>query len=271
MAYQRTGSCPPPLNRLLLLGVALLAGLSTKAQPTWRFHLAFEDGSGARDTVWFVFDTSATDEGVDFGLGEGPVTMDLDAFNVWMPNWDGDSTKTFALPYSPYFPAHGAYVEAFNCVFPVTLRWDTALFHASTLPNPAAIQIAKMDCGHFFLYNNDPGLQAYNMLLDDSVTVALLFPNDFLFPLSVYIDGDAHASATNYTRSISNELVVWPNPTNGRTEWVCKEPLCETLILDASCRVVCAFLDQQEVDLSMLAPGAYMMKAIGQSKQYSMQ
>ncbi len=33
--------------------------------------------------------------------------MDPDTFNVWMYNWDGDSTKTYALPYAGVFPLHG--------------------------------------------------------------------------------------------------------------------------------------------------------------------
>jgi len=150
----------------VVLGFAL--GTTALAQPQWRFHLAFEDATGARDTIWFV--------------------LNMNAFNVWVYNWVLDSTKTHALPYI-YFPSHGAEIRAFNYVFPVTLRWDTALFWADYLPNPAAINTARMDCAHFFSFNNDPYLQAYNMLLDDSVAVELMFPNDALFPLSVQIGG----------------------------------------------------------------------------------
>jgi hypothetical protein len=36
-----------------------------QAQQPWRFHIAFEDGTGARDTLWMIFDNTATVEGVD--------------------------------------------------------------------------------------------------------------------------------------------------------------------------------------------------------------
>ncbi|MBS1569770.1 MAG: hypothetical protein JST45_10040 [Bacteroidetes bacterium] len=74
--------------RHLILLFALAFAYTATAQPTWRFHLAFEDGTGARDTIWFVFDTTATlGSGVpDYELGEGAVQMDLDSFNVWILN-----------------------------------------------------------------------------------------------------------------------------------------------------------------------------------------
>ena len=46
--------------RFILALVVLALSLTTIAQPTWRFHLAFEDGTGARDTIWMVYDTTAT-------------------------------------------------------------------------------------------------------------------------------------------------------------------------------------------------------------------
>jgi hypothetical protein len=56
----------------LFLGLTLLLGtLQIHAQPQWRFHLAFEDATGAKDTLWFIYDTTAT-IGWDSHLGEGP-------------------------------------------------------------------------------------------------------------------------------------------------------------------------------------------------------
>lgn len=245
------------------------------AQPQWRLHLAFEDGTGARDTIWFVWDTSATEGSevnplVDELLGEGQVDMDMDSFNVWVWNWSNDSTKTFALPFL-YFPWHGCYIDAFNYEFPVTLRWDTALFHATYLPNPAAIQTAKMDCAHFFGYNNDPFLQAYNMLLDDSVVVELMFPNDYLFPLQVFIDGDAHAGLSATTATASIGLTVWPTPTSDVVEWLCPEPVRKVSLLDFSGGVKLSvdvqFARQKKLYLSSLNPGVYLLEAVGASNQ----
>ncbi|MDX9751426.1 MAG: hypothetical protein RBT71_10135, partial [Flavobacteriales bacterium] len=112
--------------------------LATHAQPTWRFHLAFEDGSGARDTLWFIYDTTATmtsSGNVDYELGEGAVPMGDGAFHVFTRNAHWDSTKTVAWPYS-WYPEFNTYntIEAINWVPPMTIRWDTSLFHAPYLP-----------------------------------------------------------------------------------------------------------------------------------------
>ena len=34
-----------------------LLSFSVGAQQQWRFHLAFEDANGAKDTIWLVWDT----------------------------------------------------------------------------------------------------------------------------------------------------------------------------------------------------------------------
>ena len=172
-----------PMNRWLTgLAATMLLGGVAQAQPTWRFHLAFENGDGTRDTIWLVFDTTAFQgPPVDDALGEGRVDMDPDEFNVWMYNALGDSTKTMAWPYS-WFPTLDAQINAFNWQAPVTIRWDTTLFHAPYLPGPDSIGLAVMEGEHFFFYNNDPPLHGFNMLIDDSVVVddpneiGLLFP-----------------------------------------------------------------------------------------------
>ncbi|MEI2419331.1 hypothetical protein V6O07_03590, partial [Arthrospira platensis SPKY2] len=48
-----------PLHLLSCLAL-LLGTLHVSAQPQWRFHLAFEDAIGAKDTIWFVYDTTAS-------------------------------------------------------------------------------------------------------------------------------------------------------------------------------------------------------------------
>lgn len=107
------------MPRNLLLALAFTLAVAAAAQPTWRFHLAFEDGAGASDTIWMVYDTAAT-TGSDFNpqvvysLGEGATPIDHTSFNVWTWNWDGDSTKTHAFPYSQYPIFDGAIIDAIN-------------------------------------------------------------------------------------------------------------------------------------------------------------
>ncbi|MBK8500073.1 MAG: hypothetical protein IPL52_14935 [Flavobacteriales bacterium] len=163
--------------RNFLLGLTLLASAVCMAQPTWRFHLAFEDGSGARDTIWMVYDTAAhTDWGpnVDTLLGEGRVELDPTLFNVWLINAVNDTTKTRAYPYSVFPDFDGTIIDAMNWVPPMTITWDTSLFHAPYLPYvQGSFGIAIMDGLAFSAYNNHPelGFGIYDMLISDSLTV----------------------------------------------------------------------------------------------------
>ncbi|MBK7287391.1 MAG: hypothetical protein IPI95_09950 [Flavobacteriales bacterium] len=127
--------------RFILALVVLALSLTTIAQPTWRFHLAFEDGTGARDTIWMVYDTTATlgsnpwpGPNVDTLLGEGPVDVDDGLFHVFRTNAIGDTTNTNAYPYSQYPNFDGTSIDAINWTPPMTITWDTSLFHAPYLP-----------------------------------------------------------------------------------------------------------------------------------------
>ena len=146
--------------RILLFSVAIAVASFAIAQPTWRFHLAFEDGTGARDTLWFVWDTTATiyydESDVDYLLGEGPVEMDSAAFNVWMYNGVGlQRTKTDAQPYGPegFYPwFYGNEIYGCNITSPLIMRWDTSLFNAPFLPEQ--VRYAAMN-GEYFFWHPD--------------------------------------------------------------------------------------------------------------------
>lgn len=144
--------------RLLLPLLALASACTTSAQPTWRFHLAFEDGSGARDTLWFVWDTTATGHYVgtppDYDLGEGPVDMDTSVFNMWMYNGNNERTQTDAQPYDGPYPLFiSAEIWGENFIGPMTIRWDSSLFNAPFLPEPV---FAAALNGEFFFWYQDP-------------------------------------------------------------------------------------------------------------------
>lgn len=53
------------------------------AQPQWKFHIAFEDATGARDTIFLIWDSTATWE-MDTLLGEIPMNFDTNIFQVYM-------------------------------------------------------------------------------------------------------------------------------------------------------------------------------------------
>lgn len=132
------------MNKIFLL-TSILVGLTCSAlfaQQPWRFHIAFEDGTGQRDTLWMVFDNSATVEGVDYQLGEGTPEYDPNAFNVFMYNMDVDSTKVKAYPYCIYPTMSTDEVFAINYTYPVIIRWDSSMFHIPFLPNSPPMNYA---------------------------------------------------------------------------------------------------------------------------------
>ncbi|MFZ7145748.1 MAG: hypothetical protein ACO1G6_10440, partial [Bacteroidota bacterium] len=87
------------MNKVKLIFAIILISNTILAQPQWKFPIAFEDGSGAKDTIWYIWDSTAT-AGIDTLLGEGKVLMDPNAFNVFVTDFNPDSTKTHALPFN---------------------------------------------------------------------------------------------------------------------------------------------------------------------------
>jgi len=251
---------------ILLLALALVC--TTTAQPTWRFHLAFEDGTGARDTIWFVFDTSATiGTGfgeVDYALGEGAVAMDPDGFNVWILNSALDSTKTIAFPFAGMFPYITAEIQAFNYTYPITLRWDTALFRLPWLPAPGfPYDGGTMDNEYFFFYeNNDPWGHSFILGWSDSVVVQPPpeFPDIIVFPLLVNLG----LGSTTGTDELRDKAPLHPFPNPGSDGFTIRDaqPIREVQLrsLDGRlCKVQQGQGRQMELNAPELPNGMYLL------------
>jgi len=169
--------------------VLVILPILISAQQQWKFHLAFKDATGAKDTVWLIYDTNAT-MGLDTALGEGPFNFNHSVFNVWF--YDAftpvlsDSTKIIAAPYS-YYPSTGCDVQAFNYQLPITVSWDTSLFHASYLPyQQGSISMAYMANDYLSMVNNDPPSHHFNMLLDNHVKLnSFAWGSHMNFPLGI--------------------------------------------------------------------------------------
>lgn len=183
------------------------------SQPQWKFYVAFEDGTSQKDTLWMIWDSTATIN-VDTFLGEGPSITDYSKFNVWIYNNNFDSTKTLALPYV-YFPHHTLPdINAFNFTYPILITWDSSLFHANYLPvqSNSYINEAKIDNDFFFLDNNDIALHAYNMLLTDSAFAPpFSWGSQSHFPMSISITYDPSLTRNDFN---TNNIKVYPNPTH---------------------------------------------------------
>ncbi len=257
------------LAKATLPFLALALACNTHAQPTWRFHLAFEDGTGARDTIWMVYDTTATTGSdfipvVDYTLGEGGLQIDSSMFNVFTWNWDGDSTKTHAYPYTAFPVFDGTTIDAINWIPPMTITWDTSLFHAPYLPyDQGSFGIAIMDGLAFSAYSNHPelGFGIYDMLISNSITVDFLW--DYLFQFSIYF-GDGDGVGLPIHVPVDPAFSIGPNPVRSMLHVRSADELVELRIFDLSGRnvkSVHAPTPIRDIDIASLAPGAYILLA----------
>jgi hypothetical protein len=255
----------------------LLYGPTACAQPEWRFHLAFEDGTGAKDTIWMVYDLTATlgtnpwpGPNVDTLLGEGPVNVNDGLFHVFLTNALGDTTNTNAYPYSAYPIFDGTIIDAMNWIPPMTITWDTSLFHAPYLPYvQGSIGLAVMDGLAFSAYSNHPelGFGVYDMLLDDSLTIDFL--SDFLFQFGVGFGADDHVN-TPWMRSNGRALSIWPTPARAELHLRSTSVLDDLLIMDLSGRIVRSLPWSESagtIPIADLASGTYLLRARSRQNQ----
>ena len=158
---------------ICLFSYSAIAMMIVNAQPQWKFHIAYEDASGAKDTMWLIWDTTATLSGADTMLGEVSANMNLNEFNVWTYNnwltWT-DSIKTVANPYTHAFDQT---IFAMNFQLPIQISWDTSLLHALYLPpQPVGwVNYARMDNDYFFMVNNHPYAHQFDMTVTNDVLV----------------------------------------------------------------------------------------------------
>ena len=121
-----------------------------------------------KDTVWAVWDSTATFGWGDTLLGEYPQFMPNDtSFKVYLKYNVTDSGKVRAEPTTNPC-TNGFLISAVNYVYPVVIRWDTALFNQDT--SLFNIYNATFQNDYFFLNFNDPAYpNEFNMLITDSV------------------------------------------------------------------------------------------------------
>lgn len=197
---------------IVIISFFLASQFSLLAQPQWKFHIAFEDATGAKDTIWLIWDNSATFD-VDTQFKEQAIGLNYNDFNVFIGNVDGDTTKTQALPH-PY-PINDVIVYAINYVQPITISWDSSLFHAPGLPLPLGyVNVANIGNDYFFLVNNDPYYHVFNMLLENKVAAPdFLWGSQHQFPMNIRVSRDTTLGIEDKTdRNIS--INIFPNPVN---------------------------------------------------------
>jgi len=265
----------------LFLSLALLLDtLHTQAQPQWRFHLAFEDATGAKDTLWFIYDITATvytgNQDWDSHLGEGPVNNEPDVFAVWAWNgsFPGLGLKVIAQPYSEFPQGRIDAINASNYTPPLIVRWDTSLFHAPFLPSTPTNYIRYAGLFNYYFWMSGEanwGTEGFDMMLVDSVVVGPALV-EWFFTSSYMIFGYADWTGTGMDEHFLPSLDIFPNPTKGRMVLSAPEPLTEVLVLDALGRAVLRVappsMGPVELDVSTLPAGSYFVHARGRAGMY---
>ncbi len=255
---------------LLFISIVLLS-LNSFTQPQWKFHIAFEDATGARDTIWLIWDTTATGGTLALGqydtlLNEGPFAFNYNTFNVFITSENSDSTKTWAYPF--YFKTISVEVKAFNYEYPITISWDTSLFNASLLPpSEGSFFIAAFGNDYFFLVNNNPMSQSFNMLLDNSVTApAFNWGSQSQFPLYIGVSREEETIGISNAKIKTNEISAFPNPCSDIISLKSTVKIKEYYLISNDGKVVRKNFvsDTQQsiiiISITDLEPGLYTLK-----------
>lgn len=253
-----------------------ILSLNLNAQSQWKFHVAYEDAIGARDTIWFIWDTSATFYGLDTALGENIIFIDTSVFNVWTYNPSSttyDTIKTLALPYT--YPSLGQTIEAINFELPITISWDSSLLHADWLPpEPVGwINCAYLGNDYFFLVNNNGSVDhVFDITLDDhvmapdtNITDPWFWLPERHFPMSVFLTQDPYLSMPNFELPIETPVTIYPNPVLNTLFLKKNKSFDQAQILDMNGKTYLKITfhdDKNSINVSTLPPGIYILHVI---------
>lgn len=242
------------------------------AQPQWKFHVAFEDATGAKDTIWLIWDTTAHSTlPTDTSLGEGPANFNYNEFNVWFYNWNGDSTKTRAYPYN--INSFLLEVRAFNYQYPLTIRWDSSLYHSPFIPLPVGyINRATMANEYFYFVNNDPPGDSFNMLLDNQAISPLFsWGSQSHFPMEIYVGKDV---SIGINEIVNIDFIVHPNPFNEYIHVSTKLIIKEIQIITLQGQTINQLqindkgkYDNYKIFARSISPGFYLLKLLTKQNQ----
>ncbi len=233
---------------------------NVRAQPQWKFYIAFEDNTGARDTIWCIWDTLATSTGVDTIYGEQAVQLDHSKFNVFIFNQNSDTTKTSALDS---LGAHQLLIEAINYQHPISITWDSTILHQNLtfLPTGYA-NCARIDNDYFFLVNNS-WYQQFDMWIDDHAYAPWYsWASQSQFPMRIYILSDPSIGLDEYNNR--GKPVLYPNPVSSFVTMENSELITGWELISLQSTIILKNHEfrnsSRKIDLSGVKPGVYFMK-----------
>jgi len=258
------------MRKVILVLFVFMAIVKCYCQtPQWKFPIAFEDATGAKDTVFFIWDSTANFYVDDFDTvwGEIPMSIDSSKFCVYLQINLGYFAKTWAIPPDIGFERH---VFAINYIYPIKISWDTALFHSSSIDS--SVKCAEMDNDYFF-WTSGTSCQKFNMFSNDTVMApAFWWGSQDQFPLFVRITSYSNSCCGNAIEETQNEINdfnIYPNPF-GREILVesYNRNIKEIIIFSPDGRIVSSYnnnlnsINKIHLSLKSISQGVYIMKII---------
>jgi hypothetical protein len=246
-------------KNILLLLVTFSFGLDVLAQeiPQWEFWLAFEDATGAKDTVWIAMDEEGTFDN-DMQFGEFPQNMNEDEFHVYFIIEGGKSDRRVF----PITSTSGGIVYAWHYEYPITLSWDTTLFSAPILMNSVEGPINNPLLDNDYFFNYHLGFPSYHMLFEESVEMPEFFWGSMdHFPVYFYFFR-GFGDPLNTSEKMKEQLSIHPNPATDQIQVSGMEGIERISVFTLSGKLVMqeVFFENRPINVSHLKEGAYIVQ-----------
>lgn len=288
--------------RLTLIFIFSTAFLELKAQvvipfanqqPQWVFPLYFEDYNGDKDTLYFAYDSSATNivsfppDTFDLRFGEGFVLLDTSKFTAAFQGIGDSIRKVIAVPGLP-----SENILLYNVRMPFTIKWIDTLFYDSLLPVPSLYPypnlMAEMWCADLPPYVNCPTNFPLCIVAEDplsycngampNVMDSMFFDNDtnyvgfygFDFRIKLYTSWVGFDESRKLDSL--NSIEVFPNPASRWIEITTASTNYTLTIIDILGREkkhLGTFKGKENrIDVSFLNDGIYFLQIDYENKSY---
>jgi len=237
------------LSGMLSVSLSFAQTFPGPQEPQWKFWLAFEDSTQARDTVWFGLDETGTWE-MDSIFGESPITDTLEGFRVYFKH-QYDSSKVFVG--EGFIESSANEVFSVGEVYPIKVSWDTSLFGLQNLSFP--IWFGAMS-NHYFFDSNFMDLRDKDsiVLVPDGQLLLPHFP--MLFVFDPYSEGVSESPS-------AETLFIYPNPSNHFLNLECDKVVESIEILGMNGRSEKSILvnsSKAKIPIGDIIPGVYILK-----------
>jgi hypothetical protein len=273
------------MKKLLCFILFLAYSASIHAQsyePQFKFWLAFEDATGAKDTLWLIMDSTANTFGDDPHLGDTMIYDTTSNFkisrNLYLYTDTLREYKIHKVQATGIRNNISTSIDAFNYQLPLTIRYDTNIFNNNGLPYKFKTAYLHNNYSYFYLNNT----QSFFIYLKDYIsggwvpdifdTVILPYvdnnPNFSHFPLWFYLSTDSYSflNINEVENSQQSKPYIFPNPVSDILNIMYNIDYEYNLVIyNMFGQLVFAnknvgYTDRETIDLSFLEKGIYFLK-----------